>query len=107
MTKYLILYRAGNSAAEQMAGNDPGAAAAAMQAWMDWAAKAGDALVDLGSPTQTVQNADPGATSFIGGYSILQADDLDGLNAALEGHPHLAWGGTIEVLELLAMPGGQ
>ena len=105
MSTFLILYRAGESAAEQMSGQDPEAAAAGMQAWADWAAKAGDAIVDLGSPTQTVQGADPAATSFIGGYSLLQADDLAALDAILEGHPHTTWGGTIEVLEILAVPG--
>lgn len=39
------------------------------------------------------------------GFSILQADSTDALNALLDGHPHLTWGGSVEVLEFLAMPG--
>jgi hypothetical protein len=41
----------------------------------------------------------------IGGYSILQADSAEALSAVLAGHPHSTWGGTIETLEMLAMPG--
>lgn len=105
MTKFLVLYRSTQSAAEQMAAADPDAGADSMKAWMDWAAGAGDAIVDFGSPTQTVAGADAGASTYIGGYSIMQADDLAALQAVLEGHPHTVWGGTIEVLEFLAMPG--
>ena len=105
MTTYLVLYRAANSAAEQMSGQDPEQAAAGMEAWMTWAQTAGEAIVDLGAPTQTVEGVDPGATSFIGGYSLLQAESLDELKRILEGHPHLGWGGTIEILETLSMPG--
>jgi hypothetical protein len=41
----------------------------------------------------------------IGGFSILQAESADGLQAVLEGHPHTAQGGTIEVFEFLPIPG--
>ncbi|MEO7262030.1 MAG: hypothetical protein ABI047_12365 [Jatrophihabitantaceae bacterium] len=50
MTKYLILYRAEQSAAEQMAQSTPEQREAAGQAWMAWAGTAGEAIVDFGSP---------------------------------------------------------
>ena len=104
MAKFLILYRAKVSAAEQMSQNDPEQAAAGMQAWMDWAQNAGDAVVDLGSPLGVIDaGGDEGDP--IGGYSILQAESATGLAAVLDGHPHMAWGGTIETLEMLAIPG--
>ena len=104
MTKYLVLYRSGMTASEQMAASTPEQAQAGIDAWMAWAAQAGDAIVDLGSPTSVV---DPGGDSGdpIGGYSILQADSHDALARVLDGHPHKATGGTIETLELLSMPG--
>ena len=104
MTKYLVLYRSGMTASEQMASSTPEQAQAGMDAWMAWAGQAGDAIVDLGTPTSVV---DPGgdAGDPIGGYSILQADSHDALAAVLENHPHKAMGGTIETLELLSMPG--
>jgi hypothetical protein len=104
MAKFLVLYRSTTTAAEQMATTTPEQAQAGMQAWMTWAQKAGPALVELGSPLSQVTSGG-NAGDPIGGYSILQADDPTALAAVLEGHPHTAWGGTIEVLEFLPMPG--
>src|ERR671939_1325552 len=98
MTKFLVLYGAATTAAEQMAAGTPEQAQAGMEAWMTWAQRAGDAVVDLGAPLAAVE---PGgdAADPIGGYSILQADDADALVKVLDGHPHTAMGGTIEILE--------
>ncbi|NYE95787.1 hypothetical protein FHU41_002037 [Psychromicrobium silvestre] len=102
MAKFLVLYKADQSAAEQMAQASPEEQEAGMQVWMDWAGKAGDAIVDLGSP---LAPASAGAESGVGGFSILQADSAEALQGVLEGHPHTAQGGTIEVHEFLQMPG--
>jgi hypothetical protein len=96
MTKFLVLYRADASAAEQMANATPEQQQAGMQAWMEWFDKAGDAVVDGGSPVQS--------DSGIGGYSVLQAESRDALDTILEGHPHTMIG-TLEVCEFLTMPG--
>jgi YCII-related domain len=104
MTKFLVLYRSSQSATEQMANASPEEQQAGMQAWMDWAGKAGPAIVDLGAPVA----ATPGTKvsgDEIGGFSILQADSADALRSVLEGHPHTAQGGTIEVFEFLPIPG--
>ena len=104
MSKYLVLYRSTMTADEQMAQSTPEQAQAGMAAWMSWAGQAGDAIVDLGTPLAIVEaggdSGDP-----IGGYSILQAESHEGLAKVLEGHPHLAMGGTIETLEFLPTPG--
>src|SRR5947199_234372 len=104
MTRYLVLYRSTISAAEQMAAGTPEQAQAGMDAWTTWAQKAGDAVVDLGSPVGVV---DPGgdAGDPIGGFSILQAESAEAVRGVLDGHPHAAMGGTIEILEFLAIPG--
>jgi hypothetical protein len=104
MTKFLVLYRAATTAAEQMAAGTPEQAQAGMEAWMAWAQRAGDAVVDLGAPLGVVE---PGgdAGDPVGGYSILQAEDAEALSKVLDGHPHTAMGGRIEILELLSMPG--
>ena len=104
MTKYLVLYRSTATATEQMAQGTPEQAQAGMDAWMAWAERAGDAVVDLGSPLAVIEAGGDGGDP-IGGYSILQADSTEALNAVLEGHPHSAMGGTIETLEFLVMPG--
>lgn len=97
MTNYLVLYRADTTASEQMANATPEQAQAGMQAWMDWFEKAGPAIVDGGSPLS-------GDDRTVAGYSVLQADSREALDAVLEGHPHLMVG-TVEVYEALPMPG--
>ncbi len=108
MTKFMILYRAPVTAAEQMASGTPEQAELGMQAWMAWAGKAGAAIVDLGAPLSDAAWVGPGSAGdglHVTGFSILEADSSDAVNAILDGHPHLAWGGSVEVLEFLAMPG--
>jgi hypothetical protein len=104
MAKFLVLYRSSMSAAEQMAQGSPETAAAGMDAWMAWAQRAGDAVVDLGAPLSTVAGSDD-TTSLVGGFSILQAASATAVMALLDGHPHTEMGGTIQVLEFLSMPG--
>ncbi len=78
MAKYLVLYKADASAAEQMANATPEQAQAGMDAWMLWGERAASAIVDMGSPLEPVGGADG-----VGGYSILEAEDDDALQAAL------------------------
>ena len=108
MAKYLLLYRSPVSATEQMSGASAEAAQAGMEAWMTWAGKAGSAIIDMGSPVARAISvgADCGPGDSIGGYSILEADSLDALEALLDGHPHLnVDGAAIEVHEFLPLPG--
>jgi hypothetical protein len=111
MKKYLVLYRSTVSAADQMAASTPEQGQAEMAAWMEWAQRAGAAIVDLGSPLgaprrfASATSSSPG-DSQIGGYSLLQAADEIALQRLLDGHPHFrAPGASIEVLEFLPMPG--
>lgn len=110
MPRYLILYRSTVPAAEQMASSTPEQAQEGMQMWMQWAAAAGPALVDLGSPLGHSRiepggsDAQPGTP--IGGFSVLEADSPDKVAKLLAGHPHLqSPGAAIEVLEQLPPPG--
>ena len=81
-----------------------------MEAWMVWAAKCGDGLVDMGTPLGGGQKLSKSGSSpsdkGVIGYSILQAEDIEGANALLEGHPHLEWtdGCEIEVHESMPPP---
>jgi hypothetical protein len=56
------------------------------------------------SPPCPTSQDDPGPAGWIGGYSILQGEDLASVQAILAGHPHNQMG-TIEILQMLAMPG--
>ena len=110
MPKYLVLYRASISAPEQMADTTPEQAQAGMELWMQWAGKAGDAIVDFGSPLAAVTTVGGKASAPdqpIGGFSILQADSADAMTKLLEDHPHFQTPGdtSIDVLEFLPIPG--
>lgn len=62
----------------------------------------------MGSPVAptTSIGADRASGDFIGGYSILEADSVDALEALLDGHPHLQLdGAAIEAHEFLPLPG--
>lgn len=109
MSRYMLLYRAPSSAVEQMAGATPEEAQAGMDAWMRWAERAGDRIVDLGAPLgeSTVVGGQGGVDGdFIAGYSLMQAGSADELKGLLEEHPHLQMNGAaIQILEVLPMPG--
>ena len=111
MKKFLVLYQSTVSVAEQMKNATPEQAKAGMDAWMSWAGRAGNGIVEMGSPVTAVAKLNgPGqvgaANSPIGGYSILQAESKDALMRDLKDHPHfMAPGASIEVFEFLPMPG--
>src|SRR5215471_17513319 len=108
MTKFMVLYRSALSARDQIASATPEQAKAGMEAWMHWAGKAGDAVVDLGAPLAPATHVGPGSSGAgeLSGYSIMQADSAEALGGVLDGHPHLSMpGNSIEVLEMLSMPG--
>jgi hypothetical protein len=109
MKKFLVLYRSSVSAMDQMASATPEQRNAEMNKWMAWGAAAGPALVDWGAPlgdSAVLRGAK--APGFVGGYSIVQADSLDAAKRLLDEHPHFgAPGASIELLEILPMPGGR
>ena len=110
MKKFVALYIAPQSAQAQMAESTPEAAQEGMKAWMGWAERAGDGIVDLGTPLGTGKEINATGSSEtntgVGGYTILQAEDLAGAEALLDGHPHLMMpGASIQVYETLDLPG--
>jgi hypothetical protein len=94
-------------------GSDPEAAQAGMALWMNWAGRVGSAMADMGSPLESVATVTAsGSTAdvtgpFIGGFSMLEAESVDGAKKLLEDHPHFHAPGDpcIEVLEFLPIPG--
>lgn len=74
-----------------------------MKDWMIYFGKLGNNIVDGGAPfgeRKTVGGKDTSATN---GYTIISAKDLDEAIALTEGHPHLKSGGSIDVIETIAM----
>jgi hypothetical protein len=110
MKKFLVLYHAPVSASQQMSSVTPEQIKAGMDAWMTWANKAGNAIVDLGMPLgngrRLTASSENDSTATVTGYSILQADSIEVLTKLLKDHPHLRMPGfSIEIFEGLPMPG--
>jgi hypothetical protein len=111
MKRFLVLYTSSTSASEMMAASTPEQRQAGMEEWQRWAAKAGDAIVDLGSPlgptASVAGRGNAGIDLHATGFSILQGESLADVTALLEDHPHLKTPGdsSITVIEALSMPG--
>jgi len=111
MKKFVVLYKSPKPAEEAMAEASPEEAEAGMKMWMDWAARAGDGIVDLGTPLGAAKVLDGSAVTdaeaTLGGYSVIQAEDLDAAVALMGGHPHFmsGEGATIQIHETLDIPG--
>jgi YCII-related domain len=97
MPKYVLTYR-------NPTGYTPTAETRA--AWTAWFDSMGDQLVDLGKPA--VGRASLGNCSMdsteLGGYSVIEADDLEAAAAVAKGCPHLNRGGGVEVGQLGEVP---
>ncbi len=111
MKKFIVLYYAPTPAREQMQKSTPEEMKKGMEPWMAWKERVGSGMVDMGTPLGNAMKVTksgimPGDTSIVG-YSILQAENIDGAVAMLKEHPHLQWaeGCEIEVHESMSMPG--
>jgi len=111
MKKFMVIYHAPAEAMAQAQGKSPEEMAEGMKPWMDWAGRCGEGLVDMGSPLGGGQKVTGESTAAsdkdVVGYSVLQAEDMDGAVAMLKDHPHLQWAGgcQIEVHEMMPLPG--
>ena len=109
MKKFLVLYHLPLSFLETAQNADPAEMKAGMEAWMAWAARCGDGLVDMGAQLGGGQRMTASGNSSsernVVGYSILQAENMEAAKALLADHPHLTWSPDCEV-EVHEMAGG-
>jgi len=112
MKKFIVTYQAPVDASWKTQESTPEEMEEGMKAWMAWAQKCGDKLVDMGTPLGNGITLGPGGNSEssesrIIGYSLLQADNMEEARGLLKDHPHLDWNAEceIDVHESLAMPG--
>lgn len=111
MKKFLFLYMSPTSAEEQMAKGKPEDMQKAMQPWIEWFKECGDGLLDRGMPLgnrkHVTSSGTSESTSQITGYSMIQAESIEKALELAKKQPHLTMGEgrSVEVLELLSMPG--
>jgi hypothetical protein len=110
MTKFVFIYHAPPMSADAPQPS-PEQMEQVMQAWMAWAGKVGDGMVDFGTPLAGGTRVTPDGTSAsdrqVAGYSIIEAADMDAALALAQDHPHLNMPGgcEIEVHEAQPVPG--
>jgi hypothetical protein len=110
MAKFMVLYNSTKNANDTMAQATPEEMQASMQEWIAWRDEASQQVkVEFGLPLQaigrvTTNGVEPSDT-FVSGYSMLEGDK-DTILELLKTHPQLKrQGASIELLELLSMPG--
>ena len=105
MARYLITYLGGDAPESEEAGKRQ------FEAYMKWLSGLGDAAVSPANPimhTHTINpdgSVDSGGQTGMSGFTIVEADTLDDAMEMAAGCPFLEIGGSLEVSELMAMPG--
>jgi hypothetical protein len=105
MSQYVIVYLGGDQPSSPEEGKQHFAK------YMDWLASLGDSAVSPANPlkdTSTV-NSDGsvtnGGTSTMSGFTIIEVDSMDEALSIAKKCPFLDVGGSLEVSELMQMPG--
>lgn len=105
MAQYCITYLGGNPPSSPEEGKQH------MAKYMEWLTSLGDAAVSPANPlkgTQTV-NSDgsvtEGGISSMSGFTIIEAESIDAALEIAKRCPFLDVGGSLEVSELMKMPG--
>ncbi len=113
MTKFLYLFRGGHGVMDKLSNEEKQAHMQQWQTWMQGLAQEGK-LVDglpLGGEGKVVEKRGsvisdgPYAEGkeIVGGYLIVNAENLDGAVDISKGCPIFEYGGNIEVREILSM----
>ena len=81
--------------------------------YLEWIASLGEAAISPANPlkeTCTVNpdgSVRPGGSSTMSGYTIIESESMDTALAAAKSCPFLDIGGSLEVSELMQMPGSK
>lgn len=113
MANYLFIYRGSN---EGPGGLSPDEMQKMMQKWNDWIVEAmrkgwmvnpGDALTPEGRVVNAKKVVTDGpfveAKEIVGGYSVVQAANIDAAAELAKGCPALLYGGKVEVRSLAGL----
>lgn len=106
MTTYLFTYRVAKTPLrEVLAELDEAARAERLSAWNDWFESMEASVIERGQPVADAHEiGNCGSETRIGGYSLVTADNLEEAFRMATGCPGVAWGGGVEVGELMELP---
>jgi hypothetical protein len=105
MPQYIITYLGGNQPSSPEEGKQH------MAKYMEWISSLGNNAVSPMNPfkdTRTVNSdgaAIAGSSTKMSGFTIIKADSMDAALSMAKGCPFLEIGGSLEVSELMQMPG--
>ncbi|MES9971354.1 MAG: hypothetical protein ABW092_15075 [Candidatus Thiodiazotropha sp.] len=107
MPEFLFTYHGGKLP------ETPEEGAEGMAKWQAWAKTLGAALINPGTPVGITKvltldgiTEEPSVNPILG-FSILEADSMQAALELLKTCPHLAYGGTLEVSQMMQMPNDQ
>jgi hypothetical protein len=105
MPQYVIVYLGGNQPSTPEEGKRH------FSKYMDWIASLGDSAVSPANPLKDTRTVSPdgavsnGGTTSMSGYTIIEADSMETALSIAKACPFLDIGGSLEVSELVEMPG--
>ena len=110
IAQFMIVYKGEATDMSEMSQEE---ARSIMEKWGEWMGSLGSSLKDMGAPfgpgASVVDDGSSGSAGLLNGYSIVEADDMDGAIAHSKGHPFLVEGQgnyAIDIYELMPVPGG-
>ncbi len=105
MAQYIMTYLGGNPPATPEDGQKHFAR------YKEWLTSLGDAAVSPANPIKSTHTVNPdgtvteGGTSSMSGYTVIEADSMETALSHAKRCPFLEIGGSLEVSELMKMPG--
>ena len=105
MTQFLIVYLGGDQPSSPEEGKQH------FSKYMEWLSSLGDAAVSPANPLKNTSTVNPdgsvsaGGTTTMSGYTIIEAATMDAALEIAKACPFLDIGGSLEVSELMEMPG--
>ena len=105
MPRYMITYLGGDQPSSSEEGKQH------MSKYMDWLSSLGDSAVSPANPLKDTSTVSPdgtvttGGSTTMSGYTIIEADSMDAALSIAKACPFLDIGGSLEVSELIEMPG--
>ena len=105
MPQYIIVYLGGDQPSSPEEGQQHFAR------YMEWLSSLGDSAVSPANPLKDTSTVSPdgsvtsGGASTMSGYTIVETDSIEAALSMAKACPFLDIGGSLEVSELIEMPG--